>query len=92
MKMEQIEKVRIESMRHLGFGPQVMKRLKICTSCGEPISSDKMFCRECGAPLPKVTLYQSYSARHKVCRTCSTVVSDSSLYCPQCGRIILQEG
>ncbi|MBQ4650892.1 MAG: zinc ribbon domain-containing protein [Firmicutes bacterium] len=89
MKMEQIEKVRIESMRHLGFGPQVMKRLKICGNCGEPVPADKLFCRECGAPLPKMTLYQSYSARHKVCQACSIVVSDSSLYCPQCGGIIL---
>ena len=89
MKMERIEKVRTESMQYLGFGPQAMKRLKICTSCGEPVPSDKIFCRECGAPLPKMNLYQSYSARHKVCRTCSTVVSDSSVYCPQCGGIIV---
>lgn len=85
MKNNEIDMVRLESMERYGFGPHIMKKIKVCERCGRTSPASENFCRECGNRLPEKTLYQSYKERHKYCKKCETVLSDSSEYCPQCG-------
>lgn len=85
MRYRLADKVRQDGMDEYGFGPRVMKGLKVCKSCGRISPSTLLFCTECGAKLPEKNLYQSYKERHKCCKVCETVVANSSDYCPQCG-------
>ena len=83
------EKTRSESMRQYGFGPDEMKKIKVCKECGAKVDSELMFCSECSAPLPSETLYMIYVHSHFVCTKCKTVVSSEYKYCPQCGKQIV---
>ena len=80
-----LERIRLESMEHLGFGVQAMKRIKVCAKCGNPSPTNQQFCKECGSRLPDKTLYDEYKERHKICPNCDAVMHDESLYCSQCG-------
>ena len=88
MKAERAERIRQQGMEHYGFGPNAMKKLKVCAECGKPSPSDKYFCTECGHRLPNETLYDTYIGRHKICVGCDTVLTDEMEYCPQCGTLI----
>ena len=33
------EKMRLDNMKHYGFGPEVMKTLKVCRECGAKVDS-----------------------------------------------------
>ncbi len=88
MTVEKWERIRQQSMEHYGYGPNAMKKLKVCTECGKPSPSEKHFCTECGHRLPTKTLYDMYKERHKYCPACDTVLSDGKEYCPQCGTYI----
>ena len=85
MTAERCEQVRLEGMEQYGFGPKVMKRIKVCAHCGEPSESTETVCRYCGSGLPEETLFQFYRARHAYCTSCDTVVPKWMHYCPQCG-------
>lgn len=91
MTEKQIDKLRQESMDYFGFGTEAMKKVKVCSHCGQTAPTDQRFCKECGHRLPENTLYQSYKERHKFCPHCETIVADNVHYCPQCGNIIEQE-
>jgi len=78
----------LQNLGHFGFGPDVMKQMKVCRHCGKTMSSEKRYCDACGVILPAETLYDLYKAKHICCPDCDTVVSDSSLYCPECGRLL----
>ena len=39
-----------------GFGPETLRRRKICPSCGRANSADRTDCADCGARLPEKTL------------------------------------
>ncbi len=80
-----LERIRLESMEHLGFGVQAMKRIKVCAKCGNPSPTNQQFCKECGSRLPDKTLYDEYKERHQTCPNCDAVMHDESLYCSQCG-------
>lgn len=84
-RIERIEQVKQQGMDFYGFGPNAMKKTKVCTECGHPSPSDQQFCTECGHRLPNKTLYDIYKERHKCCPTCDTVLADEMEYCPQCG-------
>ena len=88
MSAEHVERIRQQGMEHYGFGPNAMKKLKVCTECGNPSPSDLQFCTECGYRLPDKTLYDIYKERHNCCPVCDTVLSDGMEYCPQCGTAI----
>ena len=79
------EAVRKQGMAYYGFGPEAMKKLKVCTECGASSPKDRQFCTECGRRLPDKTLYDIYKERHRSCPACDTVLSESMIYCPQCG-------
>ncbi len=85
----QADRIRADSMGRFGFGPQEMKKIKVCVRCGTMASSAQLFCRECGEKLPSVTLFQMYKERHCYCPVCDTVVSDQTRYCPQCGSKVM---
>lgn len=68
-----------------GFGTERMKRLKVCARCGSIAGSDYYVCRQCGARLPRQTLFQLYQRRHRLCPVCDTVLTDNMRYCPHCG-------
>ena len=78
--------MRREGMEHYGFGPQAMKKIKVCKRCGTPNTSDCHFCVTCGEKLSKDTLYDEYKKKHIYCPYCNTVLEEAANYCPQCGR------
>ena len=79
------ESMRQESMKRYGFGPGIMRMLRICEECGTPAEVSERKCRECGAKLPRENLFQQYKKRHRFCPRCDTVVADDVQFCPECG-------
>lgn len=82
--MTKVDK-RFDASRDYGFGTDSMKQIKVCTSCGRAEDSDLYFCRECGTPLPKATLFEEYKENHRTCEKCGTILTDKMIYCPKCG-------
>ena len=88
MTRQQIEKIRTESMKQYGFGPEAMKQIKVCANCGATAPAAKRTCGECGSQLPRETLYQFYLNLHRRCPVCETVLPDNVNFCPQCGTML----
>lgn len=80
------EAMRRENMLRYGFGPEVMKQIKVCEMCGEQNDAWKRKCRTCGAHLPRSTLFDRYREMHQSCPVCKTVIPDAAGYCPICGK------
>lgn len=80
------EIVRRENMLRYGFGPEVMKQIKICGSCGTQNAAYERKCRECRTKLPRNTLFDLYREMHQSCPICKTVIPDHTGYCPVCGK------
>ena len=80
------DKIRKEGMDYYGFGPQAMKKIKVCKHCGTVNTSTRHFCTACNAPLSTKTLYDEYLEKHLHCPYCLTVLDDPVNYCPQCGK------
>lgn len=68
-----------------GFGPETLQQRKVCPACGRANRAQDTHCTDCGAALPKKTLYDLYRARHRCCLNCGVVVTDVAVYCPECG-------
>ena len=68
-----------------GFGPETMRRRKICSACGRANSAQDTHCTDCGAALPSKTLYDFYRSRHRCCPGCGVAVTGIAAYCPECG-------
>ncbi len=82
--LRQYEKVRRDGMQHYGFGIDAMRRIKICSDCGEMICAKEKIC-QCGAPLSEETLYEVYVKRHRHCQACGAIVNNDVHFCPDCG-------
>ena len=82
-------KVRLKNLEQFGFGPNVMRKIKICTKCSRISKKGSVFCLACGAILPRETLYDRYRSQHSCCEECGTVLTDDARYCPQCGHRVL---
>ena len=82
------EKLRNLQLEQFGFGPNVMKKTKVCTKCGQIAKARSVICAQCGAPLPFTTLFDSYRRRHTCCPNCNTVLTSDARYCPHCGKSI----
>lgn len=80
------------NLKQYGFGPEVMKQIKVCPQCGVRAMVSQHFCRECGMELPAGTLYDAYKRSHRVCPVCDTVVAQAAEYCPSCGAHLEQVG
>ncbi len=79
-------KAKIDWLEECGYGPKVMKRTKVCPSCGAVVSEKHSSCPECGMRLLKKTLYDRYCEKHLRCDRCGNVLATDSRYCPRCGR------
>ena len=84
-RIARLEHLRQVNMEQYGFGPNIMKRIRICGECGCPSEADEANCLSCGVKLPKKTLYEQYKKRHPVCSRCDTVLAGHMQFCPQCG-------
>lgn len=80
------QREKLEEMERYGFGPNVMYQTKYCVFCGSLVTQGKEKCPNCGASLPKLTLFAWYEQQHRVCPGCGTVISDDCRFCPQCGK------
>ena len=81
--------MRFKNLERFGFGPNVMKKLRVCPRCGKVVKTRADTCPECGEILPCETLFDRYKRRHLCCSACDTVLSTDSRYCPNCGKLIL---
>ncbi len=79
-------KTKLNLLEQCGFGPNVMKRTKVCPHCGELLSQNRKVCPECGMRLLGKTLYDRYQEHHLCCDKCKTVLASDSCFCPHCGR------
>lgn len=77
---------RFKELERFGFGPNVMKKTRICKKCGQISKTGFIFCHACGAFLPRKTLYDLYRRQHSCCTGCGTVLTDDANYCPHCGK------
>lgn len=81
-------KAKLDWLERCGYGPNVMKRTKICPHCGAVVSDGLAACLDCGTRLLDKTLYDRYREKHICCDECNTVLTSDSLYCPHCGRCL----
>lgn len=79
-------KAKIDWLEKCGYGPKVMKRIKVCPSCGTIMNEKYSSCPECGMRLLKKTLYDRYREKHLCCDKCGTILAADSRYCPHCGK------
>ncbi len=81
-------KAKIDWLEKCGYGPNIMKRIKVCPSCGAVVSEKHSACPECGMRLLSKTLYDRYREKHLCCDKCGTVLATDSRYCPRCGKAL----
>lgn len=89
--MSPTEIQRYKNMEDFGYGPNVMKKTKVCTKCGKMVKANAVACPECGERLSGETLFDRYKRRHQCCPECDTVLAPGSRYCPNCGKQVLQK-
>jgi len=82
------QKARFRELERYGFGPNVMKKNKVCARCGKLVKASARTCPECGELLSSETLFDRYKRQHQCCYECDTVLSPGSLYCPNCGTAV----
>jgi len=89
--MSPTEQLRYKNMEDFGYGPNVMKKTKVCPKCGKMVNARFRSCPDCGEQLSSETLFDRYKRKHKSCPECDTVLAPDSQYCPNCGKQILQK-
>jgi len=72
-------------LESFGFGPNVMKKSRVCSGCGHIITTAQNACPICGTALTVQTLYDRYKKMHSCCPVCETVLTKEAKYCPHCG-------
>ena len=90
-RIKQMEKDRQANMILHGFGPEVMKSIKVCQSCGNIVDADNRFCTCCGKRMSDRTLFALYQQMHPYCPCCGTVAPDDAVYCPKCGARLMKK-
>ena len=89
--MSPTEMLRYNQMEEYGYGPNVMRKNKVCNTCGRIASAKLHSCPACGDVLPSETLFDRYKRHHTCCADCDTVLAPGSLYCPNCGKAVLYQ-
>ena len=92
MDHENSDAIRLKDLTHYGFGTESMKQIKVCRECGAKADAGQDFCRECGTPLPKETLYDLYRRENRLCPLCGSIVSRWAVFCPKCGARLETKG
>ena len=77
--------IHFRNLEQFGYGPNVMKKIKVCKKCGQIAKKGSLFCRSCGSLLTRGTLYDHYLRQHRRCSECGTVLTKDAKYCPHCG-------
>ena len=82
------EKTKFFNLERFGFGPNVMKKTKVCSECGQITKANAKKCPHCGTKLSAETLYDKYKEKHICCPFCDRVLRSNSNYCQYCGKQI----
>ena len=69
-----------------GMGPVAMKKIKICSRCGQIAKGTALMCPSCKKLLTRKTLYDEYKMMHFCCLSCDIPLTVDTQYCPHCGR------
>ena len=85
------QKLRFKNLERFGFGPNVMKKNKVCPRCGRLVGAKLRFCPDCNEKLPSETLFDRYKRRHLCCSHCDTILAPGSRYCPTCGKPVIKK-
>lgn len=81
-----LKKDKLDFLSQCGFGPKIMKQIKVCPHCGTIVNGNHSVCPDCGMRILTKTLYDRYLEKHLCCDKCGTVLTLDSRYCPHCGR------
>lgn len=84
------QKLKFEQLSRFGFGPEIMRKTKLCPQCRCLVTDGKKICPNCAERLPDLTLFAWYEQQHEICTHCRTLLSPDAQYCPHCGRRVLQ--
>lgn len=84
------QRLRFKELGHYGFGPEAMKKTRLCPDCGTLVTDGPNTCPSCGKRLPELTLLEWYEQKHMLCTHCGTVLSGDCRYCPRCGKRVRQ--
>ena len=63
-----------------GMAKDMMKGMRVCFECDEPVKGDQKFCPKCGAELPSKTVMEL-----AVCSKCGKQNSPGEDFCGECG-------
>lgn len=85
------EERKFTALENFGFGPNVMKKVKVCPECGYMTEVTASYCPECGKYIP-ATLYERYRQQHRCCGSCGEVLAQDAQYCPACGSAVMRIG
>lgn len=85
------QELRFQALERFGFGPNVMKKIRVCPRCGQVVKTKADVCPECGEKLPRETLFDRYKRQHRSCPDCDAILSSDCQYCPSCGKQLLQK-
>lgn len=55
----------LETINEFGFGPNTMKKKKVCLWCKHICNANEQFCHTCGAELPSETLLDIYEKQKR---------------------------
>ena len=88
--MSPTEQLRYKNMEDFGYGPNVMKKTKVCPKCGKMVNTRFRSCPDCGEQLSSETLFDHYKRQHACCSECDTVLTDDSKFCPHCGKSVFK--
>ena len=82
------QKLRFKNLEKFGFGPNVMKKNKVCPRCGKLVGARLGICPDCNEKLSGESLFDLYKRRHPCCTSCDTVLTSGSRYCSVCGQAV----
>lgn len=80
------QRLKNDQLAHYGFGPEAMRRTRLCPNCEMLVTDGTKVCPACGRMLPEMSLLVWYEQQHPQCVHCGTVLRENFLYCPRCGR------
>jgi len=64
--------------------------MKVCRSCGNPLSGSELFCGICGIPIKSISsdMYASQKIDGKTCSNCGKPIRATTRFCGTCGMAV----